>query len=371
MEQGSVDTLPPLEPILLRTVALTKHFSVNRGLAGRRHQSGRTLKAVDEVSLSVRQGETLGVVGETGSGKSTLGRLLLRLETPTSGDAEYEGQSIYDTTRTRSRELRQRIQIILQDPYSTLNPYKSVRATIEEVLGVYGSVSAADRTAETENLLAQVGFPVELMNQRPNQLSGGGRQRVSIARALAVRPRLLVADEPLSALDVSVQAQVLNLFERLRRELGLTYVFISHDLSVVRRLSDRIAVMYLGKVVEEGATTEIFNRPLHPYTKALLDAAPEMYLPRTTRGPALSGDMPNPIAPPAGCVFHPRCPQAMEICRLERPVPIQPIVGRTVACHLHTGPPVEAAVAHPNRAQSDEPSARDEANPRSNPPALS
>ena len=342
VEVGPVDTRPVPEPVLLRTLGLSKHFSVARGVVGRRQHAGaKTLKAVDEVSLAVREGQTLGVVGETGSGKSTLGRLLLRLETPTSGDAEFEGQSIYQAGRARSRDLRQRIQIILQDPYSTLNPYKSVRATIEEVLGVHRDLGADERRAETEKLLTQVGFPVELMNQRPDQLSGGGRQRVSIARALAVNPRLIVADEPVSALDVSVQAQVLNLFERLRAELGLTYIFITHDLAVVRRLSDRIAVMYLGKVVEEGATKEIFARPLHPYTKALLDAAPELHLRRTDRGPALGGDMPNPISPPTGCVFHPRCPQAMDICRTERPVAIQPLVDRTVACHLHTGPPVE------------------------------
>ena len=356
VEVGLVNTRPVPEPVLLRTLGLSKHFSVARGLGGRRQHAGaKTLKAVDEVSLVVREGQTLGVVGETGSGKSTLGRLLLRLETPTSGDAEFEGESIYHTGRARSRDLRQQIQIILQDPYSTLNPYKSVRGTIEEVLGVHGDLAADERRAETEKLLTQVGFPVELMNQRPDQLSGGGRQRVSIARALAVSPRLIVADEPVSALDVSVQAQVLNLFERLRAELGLTYIFITHDLAVVRRLSDRIAVMYLGKVVEEGATKEIFARPLHPYTKALLDAAPELHLRRTDRGPALGGDMPNPISPPTGCVFHPRCPQAMDICRTERPVTIQPLVDRTVACHLHTGPPVEVV---PAAAEAAAPSSR-------------
>ncbi|MGI8767713.1 MAG: oligopeptide/dipeptide ABC transporter ATP-binding protein, partial [Propionibacteriaceae bacterium] len=243
----------------------------------------------------------------------------------------------------RSHELRRQIQIILQDPYSTLNPYRTVGASIGEVLAVHGSLSPAERRAETERLLATVGFPAEMIDQRPDQLSGGGRQRVSIARALAVAPRLLVADEPVSALDVSVQAQVLNLFEQLRRELGLTYVFITHDLAVVRRLSDRIAVMYLGRVVEEAATSDLFSRPLHPYSKALLDAAPELHLRRTSRRAALGGDMPNPIAPPTGCVFHPRCPQAMDICRREVPLTIRPIAGRSVACHLHTGPLAEPA----------------------------
>jgi oligopeptide/dipeptide ABC transporter ATP-binding protein len=326
-------------PVLLRTVGLTKHFTVHRGVASRlRREPGQVLRAVEGVTLAVRAGQTLGVVGETGSGKTTLGRLILRLETPTAGEVRFGDENIYGASRQRSMELRREIQIILQDPYSTLNPYRSVRASIEEVLAVHHTASAAARRSEAERLLHTVGFPAELAGQRPDQLSGGGRQRVSIARALAVRPRLLVADEPVSALDVSVQAQVLNLFEELRRELGLTYVFITHDLAVVRRLSDRIAVMYLGRVVEEAATADLFARPLHPYTKALLDAAPELHLRRTSRRAALGGEMPNPIAPPSGCVFHPRCPQAMDICRREVPVAIRPAADRTVACHLHSGP---------------------------------
>jgi oligopeptide/dipeptide ABC transporter ATP-binding protein len=329
-------------PVLLRTVGLTKRFQIHRGIRARlRSEPGLSLTAVDNVSLEVRQGQTLGIVGETGSGKSTLGRLLLRLEQPTAGQVYFQDQDIFTATKLRSAQLRQQIQIILQDPYSTLNPYRSVGASIEEVLAVHGNGSAKDRLAETERLLGTVGFPAELIDQRPDQLSGGGRQRVSIARALAVKPRLIVADEPVSALDVSVQAQVLNLFSDLRRDLGLTYVFITHDLAVVRRLSDRIAVMYLGRVVEQASTAELFSRPLHPYSKALLDAAPELHLRRTSRQAALGGDMPNAISPPSGCVFHPRCPQAMEICRREVPVPISPLADRTVACHLHTGPPAD------------------------------
>jgi oligopeptide/dipeptide ABC transporter ATP-binding protein len=327
-------------PVLLSTQGLTKHFTTHRSLGDRlRHAPGQVLRAVEGVDLTVRAGQTLGVVGETGSGKSTLGRLLLRLEQPTAGEVTFAGENIYAASRRRSTELRRQIQIILQDPYSTLNPYRSVGATIEEVLAVHGTATAAERKDEARHLLSTVGFPVELADQRPDQLSGGGRQRVSIARALAVGPRLLVADEPVSALDVSVQAQVLNLFEQLRRDLNLTYVFITHDLAVVRRLSDRIAVMYLGRVVEEASTTDLFSRPLHPYTKALLDAAPELHLRKTTRRAALGGEMPNPISPPRGCVFHPRCPQAMDICRREVPVAIQPAATRTVACHLHSGPP--------------------------------
>lgn len=334
--------------MLLRTVGLTKRFQIRRGIGARiRSEPGLSLTAVDNVSLEVREGQTLGVVGETGSGKSTLGRLLLRLERPTEGEVFFGGQEIFTASRSRSAELRQQIQIILQDPYSTLNPFRSVGKSIEEVLAVHGHGSPSDRRAETKRLLGTVGFPAELIDQRPDQLSGGGRQRVSIARALAVRPRLIVADEPVSALDVSVQAQVLNLFSDLRRDLGLTYVFITHDLAVVRRLSDRIAVMYLGRVVEQASTIDLFTRPLHPYSKALLDAAPELHLRRTARQAALEGDMPNAITPPSGCVFHPRCPQVMDVCRREVPVPITPLPDRTVACHLHTGPPADLGVPAP------------------------
>lgn len=333
-------------PALLRTAGLTKHFPVRRAAGLRlRGEPGQVLRAVEGVTLEVRRGQTLGVVGETGSGKSTLGRLLLRLEQPTAGEVYFEGENIFTASRGRSMQLRERIQIILQDPYSTLNPYRSVGVSIAEVLAVHGTSSGAERRAEAESLLARVGFPADLIDQRPGQLSGGGRQRVSIARALAVKPRLIVADEPVSALDVSVQAQVLNLFEQLRRDLGLTYVFITHDLAVVHRLSERIAVMYLGRVVEEAPTAELFRRPLHPYTKALLDAAPELHLRKTSRQPAVGGDMPNPISPPSGCVFHPRCPQAMDVCRREVPLTIRPAAFRTVACHLNTGPPAYPAQA--------------------------
>ncbi len=331
-------------PVLLSTSGLSKSFPVRRGITQRlRSEPGQVLRAVDRVSLDIRRGQTLGVVGETGSGKSTLGRLMLRLEQPSAGDVLFQGSSIYTADRARSRQLRQQIQIILQDPYSTLNPYRSVGASIDEVLAVHGSQSRSERRAETERLLATVGFPTDLVDESPSRLSGGGRQRVSIARALAVRPELIIADEPVSALDVSVQAQVLNLFEQLRQELGLTYLFITHDLAVVRRLSDEIAVMYLGRVVEQAPTLELFADPLHPYSKALLEAAPELHLRKTSRRPALGGDMPNPIAPPSGCVFHPRCPQAMAICKREVPLTISPIPGRKVACHLHSGPLAEPA----------------------------
>jgi oligopeptide/dipeptide ABC transporter ATP-binding protein len=322
---------------LLETKDLTKYYDVRPSLAGRilRRPADR-VRALDHVSLSVRRGETLAVVGETGSGKSTLGRMIVRLEKPTSGEATYEGRSIFHIGNAESARLRQRIQIILQDPYSSLNPYQTAGDTIGEVLKVYGY--RGDRAAEIDRLLGIVGFPVEMRDRKPGQLSGGGRQRVSIARALAVRPELIVADEPVSALDVSVQAQVLNLFETLRTELGLTYVFITHDLAVVQRLADRIAVMYLGRVVEEAPCAELFADPKHPYTKALLAAAPKLDATRGSRVASVSGEMPDPINPPSGCVFHPRCPAVMNVCRSVVPerVAVQP--GRSVTCHLYPPP---------------------------------
>lgn len=350
-----MSTSTPVRPVLLRTIGLAKHYgSTNSVLDRVRRRSTERLKALDGVSLTVRRGETLAIVGETGSGKTTLGRLILRLESPTAGDVQFEGASIFGVDRAQSAALRQKIQVILQDPYSTLNPYRSVAATIGEVLKVHSRCPRTERAAEVDRLLETVGFPVAMRDRLPGQLSGGGRQRVSIARALAVQPALLVADEPVSALDVSVQAQVLNLFERLRVELGLTYVFITHDLAVVRRLADRIAVMYLGRVVEEAATETLFGDPKHPYTVALLRAAPELHLRKTSTEPAARGDMPNPIDPPPGCVFHPRCPMVMDVCRREVPTLVRPAAGRTVACHLHTGPP--AAPERDTEPEGEKPS---------------
>lgn len=318
---------------LLRTTGLNKWYGRSGSRLGRQ---STLLHAVSDVSLTVQRGETYAVVGETGSGKSTLGRLIARLEQPSSGDVLIDGNSVAGVRRAQSQRLRRVVQIILQDPYSTLNPHRTVSASIGEVLKVHGVRSRAEREAETDRLLELVGYPVSMRDRLPGQLSGGGRQRVSIARALAVRPQLIVADEPVSALDVSVQAQVLNLFERLRDELGLAYVFISHDLAVVRRLADRIAVMYLGRIVEEGTVDEITTDPRHPYTRALLAAAPSLTARRASSAPALAGDLPNPIEPPSGCVFHPRCPAVMAVCRVEAPVVASPAPGRSVACHLQT-----------------------------------
>jgi oligopeptide/dipeptide ABC transporter ATP-binding protein len=319
---------------LLRTENLTKHYLARRSLLDRAlRRPVEKVRALERVSLTVRRGETLAIVGETGSGKSTLGRLIVRLEDPTDGDALFDGASIYRVDRAGSARLRRRIQIILQDPYSSLNPFRSVAATIGEVLKVHHF--QGDRDAEIDRLLTLVGFPVQMRDRLPGELSGGGRQRVSIARALAVGPDLIVADEPVSALDVSVQAQVLNLFERLREELGLSYVFITHDLAVVERLADRIAVMYLGQVIEEASCAELFADPKHPYTRALLQAAPRLDEQRGERRSAAPGDMPNPINPPSGCVFHPRCSAVMDVCRTDVPTPVQPGPGRRVLCHLY------------------------------------
>jgi oligopeptide/dipeptide ABC transporter ATP-binding protein len=321
---------------LLQTSALEKWYGHEPSALGRlaRRPSTR-LRAVADVSITVQRGETYAIVGETGSGKSTLGRLIVRLEEPTSGEVLIDGKSVGGLTGPASQRLRRRVQIILQDPYSTLNPYLSVSATIGEVLKVHGMESRAERDAETDRLLELVGFPITMRDSLPGQLSGGGRQRVSIARALAVQPELIVADEPVSALDVSVQAQVLNLFEDLRDRLGLTYVFITHDIAVVKRLAHRIAVMYLGRVVEEGPADDIIASPKHPYTQALLAAAPDLGARRDDTRPSLHGDIPNAIEPPPGCVFHPRCPAVMDICRRTAPLLADTEPAHSVACHLY------------------------------------
>jgi oligopeptide/dipeptide ABC transporter ATP-binding protein len=340
-----MDAQRSAEVPLLQVTELSKWYGRAPSALDRRlKRPSRRLRALHEVSLRVRRGETVAVVGETGSGKSTLGRLIVRLEAPSSGSIDVDGNSALGVSRSESQRLRRKIQIILQDPYSSLNPHRSVAVAVGEVLKVHGTESRAERDAETDRLLELVGFPVSMRDRMPGQLSGGGRQRVSIARALAVRPELIVADEPVSALDVSVQAQVLNLFERLRDELGLAYIFITHDIAVVRRLADRIAVMYLGRIVEEGPAEQVLRNTRHPYTRALLAATPDLAGRKgpASGTPALSGDMPNPIDPPAGCVFHPRCPAVMDICRTTAPLTTVPDPDHRVACHLYPGPSIAA-----------------------------
>jgi oligopeptide/dipeptide ABC transporter ATP-binding protein len=296
--------------------------------------SAEVLRAVDDVSLTIQRGETVGLVGESGCGKSTFGRLLLQLEEPTAGRIRYEGVVIGSKDARAIAKVRRKIQIIFQDPYSSLNPRKTVRRALEEVLTVHKLCPRREREEQVNALLERVGLSPDMAGRKPHQFSGGQRQRIGIARALAVQPEFIVADEPVSALDVSIQAQVLNLMMRLQEDLALTYLFISHNLGIVRHVSQRVAVMYLGKIVELAPTAELFAEPLHPYTQALLRAVPSLDPDDTSETVAVEGDLPNPIKPPTGCHFHPRCPFAMEICRKEYPAPRDMGRNRTVACHL-------------------------------------
>jgi len=315
---------------------VTKHFSPRGGLRAR----GRVVRAVEAVSLQVVRGETLGVVGETGCGKSTRARLMLRLLPLTSGSVTIEGRDVTHARRRSLRPLRREIQLIFQDSFSSLNPRHRVGAIIAEPLRIHRIVPKQERRAHTQRLMQLVGLSPEHYDRYPRDFSGGQRQRVSIARAIAVRPKLLVCDEPVSALDVSIQAQILNLLLDLRRELGLTYVFISHDLAVVRQLADRVAVMYLGRVVELGPAPAMFAAPRHPYTAALLSATPvpDPEASRRVRRVVLRGDPPSPTNPPPGCAFHPRCPRAAAVCSTDLPRLADDGRGNLVACHFPLGP---------------------------------
>jgi peptide/nickel transport system ATP-binding protein len=328
---------------LLEAVEVSKDFTVGRSLlpGGR-----RTVHAVDRVSLQVLPGETLGLVGESGCGKSTLGRCLVRLYDVTSGQVRFEGR---DITRLGPRELRpvrRHLQMVFQDPYASLNPRRRVADIIAEPLRVHfkmGSAAAGERVRE---LLSLVGLAPDHANRFPHEFSGGQRQRIGVARALALEPRLIVADEPVSALDVSIQAQIINLFTDLQERLGLTYIIVAHDLSVIRQVSNRTAVMYLGSIVETGPTDLIYAAPAHPYTAALISAVPvpEMSSRRRERI-VLTGDVPSPMAPPPGCRFHPRCRFATDLCRQDRPQ-LQPLGdGREVACHYPLVAPSAAVAA--------------------------
>ena len=329
--------------VLLRATDLVKNFPVGHtGLRGGR----LVVHAVDGVSLEVRAGETLGVVGESGCGKSTLGRCLARLTDVTAGTVELAGRDITRLSRRQLRPIRRDVQMVFQDPYASLNPRRRVGDTVAEALLVQGVLEGSAIDARIRELFDVVGLAAAHVDRYPHEFSGGQRQRIGIARALAMSPKLIVADEPVSALDVSIQAQVLNLFADLQDEMGLTYVFIAHDLGVVKHVSDRIAVMYLGTVVEITDADALYDAPAHPYTEALLSAAPDIDdgqdVVRRERI-VLTGDVPNPVNRPSGCPFHTRCPYAQDVCAAERPPLAEVAPGRVVACHF----PLVDAMGHP------------------------
>ncbi|GAB4262105.1 MAG: dipeptide ABC transporter ATP-binding protein [Deferrisomatales bacterium] len=313
----------------LRDVA--RHYRVRRG-AG----LGRGwLKAVDGVDLSLIPGETLSLVGESGCGKSTLARMLLRLEPPTRGRICYGGVDLWRMDRAQVRRFRREVQMVFQDPYASLNPRMRVERIVGEGLAIHRLARGGERARRVGELLSQVGLPPEAASGYPHQFSGGQRQRIGIARALAVEPRVIVADEPVSALDVSIQAQILNLLQELKESRGLTYLFISHDLRVVAHISDRVAVMYLGRIVELRPAPALFEHPLHPYTRCLLEAVPVPDPSRAGAPAPVGGDVPSPIDPPAGCAFHPRCPHAGDRCARVAPALEASPDGGAVACHLY------------------------------------
>jgi oligopeptide transport system ATP-binding protein len=316
---------------LLITRGLVKHYPIRGGVF---MKEVAAVQAVDGVDIAVTEGETLGLVGESGCGKSTLGRAILRLEEPTAGEVIFKGENILGYSKARMRALRREMQIIFQDPFSSLNPRKTVAQIVGEPLLIHGVNSRSERDARVAELMGLVGLQREQMRRYPHMFSGGQRQRIGVARALALNPSLVVCDEAVSALDVSIQAQVLNLLKDLQDTFRLTYLFISHDLHVVEHVSDRVAVMYLGKIVEIAASAEIYKRPLHPYTQALLSASPMPDPTLKRRRVLLTGDVPSPINPPPGCRFHTRCPYAEQLCRSSEPQLVDQGGGHRAACHF-------------------------------------
>ena len=316
--------------ILLETKDLSKYFTAKKGLLNRRPS---VVKAVDHVSLSVKKGETLGLVGESGCGKSTLGRTILRLIPATEGQVLYNGEDILTYDKKKMWEMRRKLQIIFQDPYSSLNPRMTVYDLISAPLEVYRIGTKKERREMVEEILQEVGLDKQYLNRFPHEFSGGQRQRIGIARALILNPEFVVCDEAVSALDVSVRAQVLNLMRNMQQKKNLTYLFISHDLSVVRHISDRIAVMYLGSVAEVAEKAQLYSNPMHPYTKALLSAIPLPDVKKKRQRIILEGDVPSAYNPPSGCKFHTRCPYATDRCKEEIPVLQEVEKGHKVACH--------------------------------------
>jgi oligopeptide transport system ATP-binding protein len=318
--------------VLLEVNNLRKYFPIRKGFLSR--VSGH-VKAVDGVSFEVRSGEVMGLVGESGCGKTTLARTVLRLVEPTSGDVVFDGIRVFDLKGAQLRRLRKRMQIIFQDPYGSLNPRLTIGSMIAEPIKIHKLARGGEVKRRVAELLEKVGIPPEHMNRYPHEFSGGQRQRIGIARSLAVGPEFVVADEPVSSLDVSVQAQILNLLSELQQDMGLTFLFITHDLGVVEYISDRVAVMYLGKIVEVAETDRLYRRVKHPYTQALMSAVPSLDPQAKSRRIVLSGDVPSPAAVPPGCPFHPRCPKVMPHCRTDPPVLKETDPGHLVSCWLY------------------------------------
>jgi oligopeptide/dipeptide ABC transporter ATP-binding protein len=336
---------------LVQVENVAKHFPLTRGVVFRREIGA--VRAVDGVTFDIREGETFGLVGESGCGKSTLARLITRLLEPTAGTVRFQGEDISHLTAKQLKPMRRDLQMIFQDPYSSLNPRKTVGSIIAEPFAIHGLLDGrGERRRAVQDLMEQVGLNGEHYNRFPHEFSGGQRQRIGVARAVALKPKLIVADEPVSALDVSIQAQILNLLRELQRDLGLTIVFIAHDLSVVRHMCDRIAVMYLGQIVEQATADELYAHPRHPYTGALMSAVPVPSPSRSLqrKGRVLRGDVPSPTAPPPACRFHTRCPKCEEVCTVETPLLEPKEGGNVAACHF---PLTDAEVAERSPRRPD------------------